>query len=61
MWFALATLGAVSWGVDLAQTYGLSPGDGGELRPLRQRLAVALGKPRSEPISSGPPASARAS
>jgi hypothetical protein len=43
MWFALATLGgALYWGIDLAQTYGLSPGDGGELRPLWQRLAVAL-------------------
>ena len=29
------------WGVDLAQTYGLNPGDGGVLAPLPQRLAWA--------------------
>jgi hypothetical protein len=34
--------GAVYWGIDLARTYGVNPGDGGELRPLWQRLAVAL-------------------
>jgi hypothetical protein len=26
------------WGVDLAQTYGLNPGDGAVLRPLTERL-----------------------
>jgi len=39
-WFALAVcLGCLYWGYDLSQTYGLSPGDGGVLRPLAQRLA----------------------
>lgn len=33
--------GFVYWAIDLAQSYGLSPGDGGVLRPLGQRLAVA--------------------
>lgn len=38
--FALAVcLGCLYWGYDLSQTYGLSPGDGGVLRPLAQRLA----------------------
>ena len=31
------------WGVDLALTYGLNPGDGGVLAPLPQRLAWAGG------------------
>jgi hypothetical protein len=29
------------WGLDLARTYGLNPGDGGVLAPLPQRLAWA--------------------
>jgi hypothetical protein len=38
-WFALAVcLGCLYWGYDLSQTYGLSPGDGGVLRPLAQRV-----------------------
>jgi hypothetical protein len=40
MIFLLAVgLAFVGWGVNLSQTYGLSPGDGGELRPLAERLA----------------------
>ena len=40
MFFALAcAAGAVYWGIDLAQHYGLAPGDGGVLAPLWQRLA----------------------
>jgi hypothetical protein len=31
---------SIWWGIDLAQTYGLNPGDGGVLRPLSQRLLV---------------------
>ena len=31
------------WGIDLAQTYGLSPGDGGVLAPLPVRMAWAAG------------------
>ncbi len=40
-WFAAA--GAVAtlyWGWNLLRTYGLSPGDGGVLRPLGQRIAL---------------------
>jgi len=32
--------GMMWWGWNLAQTYGLSPGDGGVLRPLSERIAV---------------------
>lgn len=40
LWFSIAVcLGCLYWGYDLSQTYGLSPGDGGVLRPLAQRLA----------------------
>jgi hypothetical protein len=40
LWFALlACLACLKWGYDLSQSYGLSPGDGGELRPLAERLA----------------------
>jgi hypothetical protein len=43
MWFALACgIGALWWGVDLAQHYGLNPGDGGVLAPLSARLAWAM-------------------
>lgn len=39
-WFGLAVgLACLKWGYDLTQTYGLSPGDGGILRPLGERLA----------------------
>ena len=31
------------WGAHLAQTYGLSPADGGRLAPLATRLAVGVG------------------
>lgn len=31
----------VVWGLDLAQHYGLSPGDGGVLRPLAERIVMA--------------------
>ena len=43
MWLMLAMgLGFLWWGVDLAQTYGLNPGDGGVLRPSGERLAWGL-------------------
>jgi hypothetical protein len=29
---------SIWWGIDLAQTYGLNPGDGAVLRPVTQRL-----------------------
>lgn len=35
-------LAMCAWATDLAASYGLSPGDGGQLRPLAQRLQVAL-------------------
>ena len=39
-WFLLLVgLACLWWGYHLSQTYGLSPGDGGVLRPLPQRLA----------------------
>lgn len=39
-WFLLLVgLACLWWGCHLAHTYGLSPGDGGVLRPLPQRLA----------------------
>ena len=37
--FLLVGLGCLWWGYDLSQSYGLSPGDGGVLRPLAERLA----------------------
>lgn len=44
-WFFWACLvflaGFLYWAWDLSQTYGLSPGDGGVLRPLDQRLLAA--------------------
>jgi len=40
LWLSYAACaGALYWGWDLAQTYGLNPGDGGVLRPLWERLA----------------------
>lgn len=36
-------LGCTYWGYDLLQHYGLSPGDGGVLRPFGERLAWGLG------------------
>lgn len=36
----MCAIGGIWWGIDLARTYGLSPGDGGVLRPLSVRLAV---------------------
>lgn len=33
--------GGLYWAADLAQTYGLSPGDGGVLRPQSERLSIA--------------------
>lgn len=36
----LCAIGGVWWGIDLARTYGLSPGDGGVLKPLSTRLVV---------------------
>lgn len=38
----LCAVGAVYWGWDLFNTYGLNPGDGGVLAPLWQRLAWGL-------------------
>jgi hypothetical protein len=37
----LCLAGSLWWGLDLTQTYGLNPGDGGELAPLPARLAWA--------------------
>jgi hypothetical protein len=31
---------SIWWGVDLARSYGLNPGDGGMLRPVGQRVLV---------------------
>jgi hypothetical protein len=39
----LCALGSVWWGIDLAQHYGLNPGDGGVLAPSGVRLAWAVG------------------
>jgi hypothetical protein len=40
MFFSLTCLaGALWWGLDLVRTYGLNPGDGGQLAPLPERLA----------------------
>jgi hypothetical protein len=42
MLLSLAAMGlCLWWGIDLARTYGLEAGDGGELAPLGQRLLVA--------------------
>jgi hypothetical protein len=38
---ALWCIGWLYWATDLSQTYGLSPGDGGVLRPPLQRWAAA--------------------
>ncbi len=38
---ALFFAGFAYWGWDLSQTYGLSPGDGGVLKPLSSRLTAA--------------------
>ena len=44
MILALAcALGGIYWGIDLAQNYGLAPGDGGVLAPLAARLAWGIG------------------
>lgn len=44
-WISLGSLvwsaGLVYWAIELAQTFGLSSGDGGVLRPAEQRYAVA--------------------
>jgi hypothetical protein len=41
-WLMLAwAVGFLAWALSLAQTYGLSPGDGGVLRPPGTRYAVA--------------------
>jgi hypothetical protein len=43
MWLALVCgAGSFWWGLDLAQHYGLNPGDGGVLAPLAARLAWAI-------------------
>lgn len=40
LWFSLAVcLGCLYWGYDMLQHLGLSPGDGGVLRPLWERIA----------------------
>jgi hypothetical protein len=39
---ALFAVGFLIWAADLSQTYGLSPGDGGVLRPPVERWAVAF-------------------
>lgn len=41
--FAVWAVGWVYWAWTVAETYGLSPGDGGVLRPLPERLGVAAG------------------
>lgn len=42
LWFSIAVcLGCLYWAYDLSRTYGLSPGDGGVLRPLGERLGWA--------------------
>lgn len=41
-WFGvLWVIGWFYWANDLAHSYGLSPGDGGVLRPVEQRLTAA--------------------
>lgn len=39
--FAIWAVGWLYWAWTMAETYGLSPGDGGVLRPLPQRLGLA--------------------
>jgi hypothetical protein len=39
----LCATGSVWWGIDLAKTYGLNPGDGGVLAPLVVRLVWGTG------------------
>ncbi len=44
MYLSLACAAGCLWaGIILAQTYGLNPGDGGELAPLPERLAWGVG------------------
>ena len=38
---AIAAL-SIWWGVGLAQTYGLNPGDGGVIRPFGQRMMMGV-------------------
>jgi hypothetical protein len=40
---ALFAVGFLIWATDLSQTYGLSPGDGGVLRPPVERWTTAIG------------------
>jgi hypothetical protein len=40
---AIFAIGALTWAADLSQTYGLSPGDGGMLRPPVERWTTAIG------------------
>jgi hypothetical protein len=40
--FAVWAVAWLIWAADLSQTYGLSPGDGGALRPTLQRWTMAL-------------------
>ncbi len=40
---AIVFIGCTYWSYDLLQHYGLSPGDGGVLRPIGERLAWGLG------------------
>jgi hypothetical protein len=42
LWFsAIWCIGWLYWAYDIAETYGLSPGDGGVLRPPGERWAAA--------------------
>lgn len=41
LFIAMVTMAFSGWAVSLAHSYGLSPGDGGVLRPLAERLLVA--------------------
>ena len=41
LFIALFAMAFCCWAVSLAHSYGLSPGDGGVLRPLGERLLVA--------------------
>src|SRR5262245_1059744 len=40
--FAIVAVAALIWAADMSQTYGLSPGDGGVLRPPVERWAAAF-------------------
>ncbi len=40
--FVLWAAGWLFWAWDTSQTYGLTPGDGGVLRPFSERLGMAL-------------------